>query len=93
MPKLGRGSFSANFGLHGRAKSPACKGRILVERRPVREALSLFGLGLLWLKRSQAKQGQPMRMALAGHHFARAFALTFCTSAAHEALMVQVELQ
>jgi hypothetical protein len=30
-----------------------------------------------------------MRMALAGHQFARAFAVTFDTSAAHEAPMVQ----
>ena len=64
-----------------------------MERRPVQEVLSLFGLGLLWLKRSQAQQCQPMRMALAGHHFARAFVLTLSTAAAHEALMVQVELQ
>jgi hypothetical protein len=64
-----------------------------VESPLVREALSLFELASLWLKRSQAEQCQPMRMALAGHYFARAFALTLRTSAAHEALMVQVELQ
>jgi hypothetical protein len=38
-----RGSISADFGLRGRAKPPACGGRILMERRPVREATSLPG--------------------------------------------------
>jgi hypothetical protein len=34
-----------------------------------------------------------MRMALAGHQFARTFAVAFGTSAAHEAPMVQEEPQ
>jgi hypothetical protein len=34
-----------------------------------------------------------MRMALAGHQFLRAFAVTFGTSAAHEAPMAQEEPQ
>jgi hypothetical protein len=34
-----------------------------------------------------------MRMAWAGHQFPRAFAVPFGTSAAHEAPMVQEELQ
>jgi hypothetical protein len=38
-----RGSFSADFGLHGRATPPACESRILVERRPVRKVVSFPG--------------------------------------------------
>ena len=59
----------------------------------VREAASLPGSGLLGLKRSEAQQRQPVRMALAGHQFARAFAVTLGAPAAHEAPMVQEELQ
>src|SRR3954463_9773764 len=39
------------------------------------------------LKRPEAQQRQPMRMALAGHHLAGAFALALSTSTAHEAPM------
>ena len=46
--------------------------------------------GLKW---PEAQQRQPMRMALAGHQFPRAFAVPFGTSAAHEAPMVQEEPQ
>jgi len=59
----------------------------------VREAASLPGSSSLGLKRSQAQQGEPMRMARAGHQFPWAFANAFGTSAAHEAAMVQEEPQ
>src|SRR4051812_39007184 len=92
-----RGSFSADFGLHGRVKPPACEGRILVGGPPVRKVVSLCAslarLGSLWLKRSQTQQGEPVRMALPSHHFARAFALALRASTADEAVMVQVKLQ
>src|SRR5271166_1712432 len=64
-----------------------------LERCPVWEAASLPGSGSLWLKRSQAQQGEPVRMALTGHQFARAFAVTLGTPTTHEAPMVQEELQ
>lgn len=92
-----RGSFSADFGLHGRVKPPACEGRILVGGPPVRKVVSLCvslaRLGSLWLKRSQTQQGEPVRMALPSHYFARAFALALRASTADEAVMVQVKLQ
>ncbi len=47
----------------------------------------------LGLKRSQAQQGQPVRMAVAGHQLARAFALALGVPAAHEAAVVQKEAQ
>src|SRR5271166_2627035 len=59
----------------------------------VREAASLLGSGSLGLQRPEAQQGEPMRMALADHQFARAFAVTLGTLAAHETPMVQEELQ
>src|SRR4051812_11581187 len=96
-PERRRGSFSADFGLHGRVKPPACEGRILVGGPPVRKVVSLCvslaRLGSLWLKRSQTQQGEPVRMALPSHHFARAFALALRASTADEAVMVQVKLQ
>src|SRR4051812_24515740 len=96
-PKKRRGSFSADFGLHGRVKPPACEGRILVGGPPVRKVVSLCvslaRLGSLWLKRSQTQQGEPVRMALPSHYFARAFALALRASTADEAVMVQVKLQ
>src|SRR3954447_5837313 len=89
--------FSADFGLHGRVKPPACEGRILVGGPPVRKVVSLCvslaRLGSLWLKRSQTQQGEPVRMALPSHYFARAFALALRASTADEAVMVQVKLQ
>ncbi len=41
------------------------------------------------MKRSQAQQGEPMRMARACHQFPWALTIAFGTSAAHEAAMVQ----
>src|SRR5271165_3023208 len=67
--------------------------RFWVERCLVREggADSLLGSGSLGLQRSEAQQGEPVRMALAGHQFPRAFAVTLGTPAAHETPMVQEE--
>ena len=45
------------------------------------------------LKRSQAQQGEPVRMALAGHQLARALALALGVPAAQEAAVVQEEPQ
>ena len=60
---------------------------------PVREAASLPGSCSLGLKRSQAQQGEPMRMARACHQFSWALAIAFGTSAAQETAMVQEEPQ
>ena len=59
----------------------------------MREAASLPGSSSLGLKRSQAEQGQPVRMTLAGHQLARALALALDASAAQEAAVVQEEAQ
>jgi len=59
----------------------------------VREAAGLPGSGSLGLKRSQAQQGEPMRMALAGHQLPRALALALGTPAAQEPAVVQEEPQ
>src|SRR5271157_6405729 len=59
----------------------------------VREAASLPGSGSPGLKRSQAQQAEPVRMALARHQFPRTFAVALRTPAAHEAPMVQEEPQ
>jgi hypothetical protein len=64
-----------------------------LESCPAREAVSLSGSRLLGLKRPEAEQRKPMRMAVAGHQFPRAFAVALGTAAAHEATMVQEELQ
>jgi hypothetical protein len=57
------------------------------------EAVSLPGSGALVLKRSEAQQGEPMRVAFAGHQFPRAFADALGKLAAHEAPMVEEEAQ
>jgi len=64
-----------------------------LEGCPLREAASRPGPSLLGLKRSQAQQGEPVRMALADHQFPRAFALALGTPVANEAPMVQEEPQ
>src|SRR6202161_861664 len=74
-------------------KPPARDGWISLRRRCCTEAANLPGSSGAGLKWSEAQQRQPMRMALAGHQFARAFAVAFGTSAAHEAPMVQEEQQ
>jgi len=62
-----------------------------LDRCPVREAASLPRSSSLGLKRSQAQQGEPMRMARACHQFPWALGIAFGTSAAQEAAMVQEE--
>src|SRR4051794_8139903 len=62
-----------------------------LESCPAREAVSLPGSRLLGLKRPEAQQRKPVRVAVAGHQFPRAFAVALGTSAAHEAPMVQEE--
>ena len=82
------------FWVTDAARKPPTPGWLdLLRRRFCREAANLPGLSLAGLKRPEAQQGQPMRMALAGHQFPRAFAVPFGTSAAHEAPMVQEEPQ
>jgi hypothetical protein len=63
------------------------------ERLPVREAASLPASNAPGLQWPKAQQRKPMRMALAGHQFPRAFAVAVGKSAAHEASMVQEELK
>jgi hypothetical protein len=79
-------------GYAGEQKPPAFAAGFRLRRWPVEEAVSLSKSSALRLQSSKAQQCQPMRMALAAHQFARAFALTFRASATHEAVMVQVEL-
>ena len=61
---------------------------VLFGRWPTLPELSSQGL---W--KSQAQQSEPVRMALSRHQFARAFAVTLGAPTAHEAPMVQEELQ
>ncbi len=75
------------------------------ERRPVWGRMSTFNVpcaggdqpptvsGPPGLKRSQAQQGEPVRMALAGHQLPRALALALGVPAAQEAAVVQEEPQ
>jgi len=91
--RLGRGSESATSRLHRRAETSACEGRFRLEGCTAREAASLSGSSPLGLKRSQAQQGQPVWMILAGHQLARALALALGTPAAQEAAVVQEEAQ
>src|SRR3954452_5874977 len=59
---------------------------------PAREAAGLPpGSSPPWLKRSQADQGEPVWMALAGHQLPRALALALGASAAYKAAVVQEE--
>jgi hypothetical protein len=59
----------------------------------VGKAASLPGSGSLLLRRPETEQGEPVRMALAGHQFPRAFAVALRPPAAHETTMVQEEPQ
>ena len=89
-----RGSDSGLFGLHeARGKRRPVRAGFRLEGCLVREAASLSGSSSPGLKRSQAQQGQPVCMALAGHQLARALAPAFGMSAAQEAAMVQEEPQ
>ena len=73
----------------GALKPPACEAGFRWEGYVVREAASRPGSSSLGLQRSQAQQGEPVRMALAGHQFPGAFALALGVLAAHEAPVVQ----
>jgi len=89
-----RGSKSALFGLHkARGNRRPVRVGFRLEGCPLREAASLPRSSSPGLKRSQAQQGEPVRMALAGHQFPWAFAVAFGTPAAHEAAVVQEEPQ
>ncbi len=91
---MGRGSESRLFGLHKvRGKRRRVKAGFRLEGCLVREAASLPELSLPGLKRSQAQQGQPVRMALTRHQLLRALALALGTPAAHKAAVVQEEPQ
>ena len=59
----------------------------------VSEAAGLARSGPPGLERSQTQQCQPMGMRLTHHYFPWAFTLTLRALAAHEAPMVQKELQ
>jgi len=61
-----RSSESALFGLHrSRGNRRPVRAGFRLEERPVREAASFPRSSALGLKRSQAQQGEPVRMALA----------------------------
>ena len=76
-----------------RGKRRPARAGFRLEGCPEREAASLPGSGPPGLKRSQAEQGQPVRVALAGHQLARALALALLAPAAQEAAVVQEEAQ
>ena len=80
-------------GYTGARKPPALGPDFRFEGYPMQEAVSLPGSGSPGLKWPEAQQRQPVRMALAGHQFPWAFAGALGTAAAHEAAMVQEELQ
>ena len=94
MNRVRRGSESALFGLY---EAPGNGRPVRVgfrfEECPVREAARLPGASSLGLKRSQAQQGQPVRMARACQQFPWAFALALGTPAVQELPMVQEEAQ
>ena len=81
------------LGYTGERKPPAFEVGFRLRRWPGQEAVSLPRSSAFWLQRSKAQQRQPMRVALAGHQLPRAFAGALGNPAAHEAVMVQVELQ
>ena len=56
-------------------------------------AVSLPDSGALVLKRPEVQQGEPVRMAFAGHQFPRALADALGQLAAHVTPMVEEEAQ
>jgi hypothetical protein len=83
------------LGHTGARRAPACEGRMSTTFD-----VPCAGGGQpptvsspLGLKRSQAQQGEPVRMALAGHQLPRALALALGVPAAQEAAVVQEEPQ
>jgi len=82
----------AFLGYTRRAETAGLAGAgFRLEGCPVREAASRPGSNSLGLKRSQAQQGKPVRMAVAGHQLARALALALGMPAAQEAAVVEEE--
>ena len=69
------------------------KAGFWLDRRSAGEVVSLPGSPSLGLKLSQAKQGQPVRMRLAGQQLARALAPALGVAAAQEAAVVEEEAQ
>ena len=87
-----RGSESALFGLHkARGNRRPVRVGVRLEGCSVREAAGRPGSSSPGLKRSQAQQGEPVRMARACHQFPWALALAFSTPAAHKTPVVQEE--
>ena len=81
-----RGSESVLFELHkARRSRRSMRVGFWWEGCPVREAASLPRSSPLGLKRSQAQQGQPVRMTLTRHQLPRALAPALGTLAAQEA--------
>ena len=80
-------SFLGNKRARGNSR-PLRVGSRLVGLCAV-EAVSLPGSGLLVLKRSEAQQGEPVRMAFAGHQFSWALANAFGKLAAYVAPMIE----
>ena len=90
-----RGSKSTVFGQQSRAQSAHSRRRDFgSERCDAGEAeRPRAESGSKWLKRAQTQQREPMRMLLPRHHLARALGLALNTTAAHEAPVVEEELQ
>ena len=81
------------LGYTSAQKSSACEGRTSGgwvscsgDSQPPR-------VSLVVAEEAQAQEGEPMRMTLAGHQFPGALADALGMPAAHEAPMVQEELQ
>src|SRR4051794_29198564 len=83
-PKLNGGVVQNRpvLGHTGARRAPACAGRMPTFDVPVREAPASPASSPPGLKRSQAEQGEPVRMALAGHQLPRALALALGVPAA-----------
>jgi hypothetical protein len=93
MPNFGVVQNQPFVGYRGARKPRAARAGFRFERLPVREAASLPASNSPGLQWPEAQQRKPMRMALAGHQFPRAFAVAVGKPAAHEASMVQEELK
>jgi hypothetical protein len=84
-----------HFGVtNGRVEAASRRGSDLGQQGCCAvEAVSLPGSGVLVLKPSKVQEGEPVRMAFAGHQFPRAFADALGKLAAHETPMVKEESQ
>ncbi len=83
----------SNQVTRARGKRRPVKARFQLEQRPIGRLRASPWSSPLGLKRSQAQQGQPVRMVLASHQLARALALALGMAAAQEAAVVQKEPQ